>query len=96
MVLAARRSADRRQTRDYTDGGGDSVWNHMMRAIEFTLQHRGPQKRIRRIDGFELDQSALAGLARQDDLPGISHLAALRPARLPQPPPAACPGWDRW
>ena len=28
---------------DYTDGGSDSVWNHMMRAIEFTLQHRGPQ-----------------------------------------------------
>jgi cellobiose phosphorylase len=28
---------------DYTDGGSDSVWNHMLRAIEFTLQHRGPQ-----------------------------------------------------
>ncbi|HJX53445.1 MAG TPA: glycosyl transferase family 36 [Polyangia bacterium] len=28
---------------DYTDGGSDSVWNHMMCAIEFTLQHRGPQ-----------------------------------------------------
>jgi cellobiose phosphorylase len=28
---------------DYTDGGSDSVWNHMLRAIDFTLQHRGPQ-----------------------------------------------------
>jgi cellobiose phosphorylase len=31
------------ETIDYTDGGSDSVWNHMLRAIEFTLQHRGPQ-----------------------------------------------------
>jgi cellobiose phosphorylase len=28
---------------DYWDGGSDSVWNHMLRAIAFTLQHRGPQ-----------------------------------------------------
>jgi cellobiose phosphorylase len=28
---------------DYWDGGRDSVWNHMLRGIEFTLQHRGPQ-----------------------------------------------------
>ncbi len=27
---------------DYWDGGSDNVWNHMMRAVEFTLQHRGP------------------------------------------------------
>jgi cellobiose phosphorylase len=31
------------ETIDYTDGGSDSVWNHMLRAIDFTLQHRGPQ-----------------------------------------------------
>ena len=27
----------------YWDGGGDSVWNHMLRAVEFTLAHRGPR-----------------------------------------------------
>jgi cellobiose phosphorylase len=26
----------------YWDGGSDSVWNHMLRAVEFTLAHRGP------------------------------------------------------
>ncbi len=27
----------------YWDGGEDTIWNHMMRGVEFTLQHRGPQ-----------------------------------------------------
>jgi cellobiose phosphorylase len=27
---------------EYWDGGSDSVWNHMMRAVDFTVQHRGP------------------------------------------------------
>jgi cellobiose phosphorylase len=27
----------------YWDGGEDSIWNHMMRAVEFTLAHRGPR-----------------------------------------------------
>ena len=27
----------------YTDGGEDTIWNHMMRAVNFTLAHRGPQ-----------------------------------------------------
>ena len=27
---------------DYCDGGSDTVWNHMQRAVDFTLQHRGP------------------------------------------------------
>jgi cellobiose phosphorylase len=27
----------------YTDGGDDSVWGHMQRAVDFTLAHRGPQ-----------------------------------------------------
>ena len=26
----------------YADGGDDTIWGHMMRAIEFTLEHRGP------------------------------------------------------
>ena len=26
----------------YQDAGDDSVWNHMTRAVEFTLEHRGP------------------------------------------------------
>ena len=28
---------------DYTDGGSDSIWNHMLRGVDFTLGHRGPQ-----------------------------------------------------
>jgi cellobiose phosphorylase len=28
---------------DYWDGGSDSVWGHMLRAIDFTLKHRGPR-----------------------------------------------------
>ncbi len=28
---------------DYTDGGSDSIWNHMLRGVEFTLNNRGPQ-----------------------------------------------------
>jgi len=28
---------------EYWDGGSDSVWNHMMRAVDFTLAHRGPR-----------------------------------------------------
>ncbi len=28
---------------DYQDGGADTIWNHMLRAIEFTLAHRGPR-----------------------------------------------------
>jgi cellobiose phosphorylase len=28
---------------DYTDGGSDSIWNHMLRGVEFTLANRGPQ-----------------------------------------------------
>ena len=27
----------------YQDGGDDTVWNHILRAIEFTLNHRGPK-----------------------------------------------------
>lgn len=27
----------------YWDGGEDTIWNHMLRAVEFTLAHRGPQ-----------------------------------------------------
>jgi cellobiose phosphorylase len=27
----------------YWDGGEDSVWNHILRAIEFTVGHRGPR-----------------------------------------------------
>ena len=27
----------------YTDGGLDTIWNHMLRAVEFTLKNRGPQ-----------------------------------------------------
>jgi len=27
----------------YWDGSEDTVWNHMMRGIDFTLNHRGPQ-----------------------------------------------------
>ena len=27
----------------YADGGDDSVWGHMQRAVGFTLEHRGPQ-----------------------------------------------------
>jgi cellobiose phosphorylase len=26
----------------YWDGGEDTIWNHMLRGVEFTLQHRGP------------------------------------------------------
>jgi cellobiose phosphorylase len=26
----------------YAEGGGDTIWGHMMKAIEFTLEHRGP------------------------------------------------------
>jgi cellobiose phosphorylase len=26
----------------YAEGGDDTVWGHMMRGIEFTLEHRGP------------------------------------------------------
>jgi cellobiose phosphorylase len=26
----------------YTDGGDDTVWGHMQRAVDFTLAHRGP------------------------------------------------------
>jgi cellobiose phosphorylase len=26
----------------YADGGEDTVWEHMLRAVEFTLAHRGP------------------------------------------------------
>ena len=28
---------------EYWDGGSDTIWNHMLRGVEFTLQHRGPQ-----------------------------------------------------
>ncbi len=28
---------------DYWDGGSDTIWGHMLRAVDFTLQHRGPQ-----------------------------------------------------
>lgn len=27
----------------YQDGGSDTVWEHMLRAIDFTLSHRGPR-----------------------------------------------------
>ncbi len=27
----------------YWDGGEDTIWSHMLRAVEFTLKHRGPQ-----------------------------------------------------
>jgi len=27
----------------YSDGGDDTIWNHMMRAVDFTLKNRGPQ-----------------------------------------------------
>jgi cellobiose phosphorylase len=27
----------------YWDGGDDTVWGHMLRAVDFTLQHRGPR-----------------------------------------------------
>ncbi len=27
----------------YRDGGDDTVWDHMLRAVEFTLAHRGPR-----------------------------------------------------
>ena len=27
----------------YYDGGEDTIWKHMLRAVEFTLAHRGPQ-----------------------------------------------------
>jgi cellobiose phosphorylase len=27
----------------YWDGGEDTIWNHMLRAVDFTLNHRGPQ-----------------------------------------------------
>lgn len=27
----------------YQDGGEDSVWGHMLRAVDFTLAHRGPR-----------------------------------------------------
>ncbi len=26
----------------YWDGGEDTIWDHMLRAVEFTLEHRGP------------------------------------------------------
>ncbi len=26
----------------YADGGEDIVWGHMLRAVDFTLNHRGP------------------------------------------------------
>jgi len=28
---------------DYWDGGEDTIWNHMLRAVDFTLEHRGPR-----------------------------------------------------
>ena len=27
----------------YWDGGEDTIWNHMLRGVDFTLQNRGPQ-----------------------------------------------------
>jgi len=27
----------------YADGGDEPIWGHMQRAVEFTLEHRGPQ-----------------------------------------------------
>jgi cellobiose phosphorylase len=27
----------------YVEGGEDTIWGHMMRAVQFTLEHRGPQ-----------------------------------------------------
>jgi cellobiose phosphorylase len=28
---------------DYWDGGTDTIWSHMLRGVEFTLNHRGPR-----------------------------------------------------
>ncbi|MGD0166669.1 MAG: glycosyl hydrolase family 65 protein [Gaiellaceae bacterium] len=28
----------------YVEGGEDTIWGHMMRAIQFTLEHRGPHR----------------------------------------------------
>jgi cellobiose phosphorylase len=27
----------------YYDGGSDTLWNHILRAVDFTMEHRGPQ-----------------------------------------------------
>jgi len=31
----------------FQDGGDDTVWEHILRAVEFTLNHRGPQGLLR-------------------------------------------------
>ena len=33
-----------RQNISYYDGGEDAVWNHLLRAVQFTLDHRGPHR----------------------------------------------------
>jgi cellobiose phosphorylase len=45
----------------YADGGEDSVWNHMLRAVDFTLQHRGPHGLPR------------AGFSDWDDTMNLDH-----------------------
>jgi len=45
----------------YADGGEDSVWNHMLRAVDFTLNHRGPHGLPR------------AGFSDWDDTMNLDH-----------------------
>jgi cellobiose phosphorylase len=49
----------------YQDGGEDTIWGHLMRAVEFTLAHRGPHGLPR------------AGFADWDDTHNIDHGSGL-------------------
>jgi cellobiose phosphorylase len=45
----------------YADGGEDTVWNHMLRTVKFTLAHRGPHRLPR------------LGFADWDDTMNLDH-----------------------
>lgn len=49
----------------YADGGDDTIWAHMMRAVEFTRAHRGPHGLPR------------AGFADWDDTLNVDHGSGL-------------------
>jgi len=45
----------------YYDGGSDTLWTHILRAVDFTLSHRGPQRLPR------------SGFADWDDTMNLDH-----------------------